>query len=700
MVGIDRIGESPLLADFLEQPGAHAAAEGVVEQDHRVQVVVGNGTARERETDMVLLRFFRAEQVLSLELGSLQAPSKPAVGEAAELGLQKLQQPLFLDVARDADDRVLQRILFLHIPAQVGRPHGSQPLFGTQDGISERMVPVGSPGSLVMDLVVRRVLVHGDLFEDDVLFLRQFFLVEPGVEEHVRESIDRKRQMLVEHLGEIACIFLCRERIHIAPDAVEQVGDILGAACIRAFEEHMLDKMGDTVVGRRFAAGSRLDPNAERYGTAGGNRFRDNAQTVAESIYIHRISSLSLIIIITKLRFGLNRSLDPLLRNRFADGHKQQSFAFCRLDHAFERISRACGRMHQNKRSRPDASCDLVDDRARRRLAPIHRIQRPHDRPQSLRARGFDRRGVVATRWRGEQPVACAERILEQLLGARDLRRLLLHSELAHIGMRVGMIGNLVACRLDFTRFLRIFFQPGSIQEKGRLDSVPVESRQHRLQIFIAPRDIDHERGRRLRGIAPIDRLQRIVLHAYLRLDRLVHILNRGIGTKLRLPVGGLDIDFAPVIARYRPEPTVDLGIHRRDIALFRLLLDFRPQRLFVVCQQHGRPDFTAFDRLNVPSGAAITDRKQDDGCAEGGGQAPLPQFHRYIPPLFSMIPMNKRDNLCGLDSAGRGMFPRTKGVRTWPRRQIKKNQRVSLALSFRRAAIPAGIRLGKEPRP
>ena len=78
----------------------------------------------------------------------------------------------------------------------------------------------------VVDQLVGRVLVHLDLFEDDLLLFRQFLRVEVRVQEHVREHVERQRHVPVDHLGVVAGRLFIGERVEVSADAVHRFGDL------------------------------------------------------------------------------------------------------------------------------------------------------------------------------------------------------------------------------------------------------------------------------------------------------------------------------------------------------------------------------------------------------------------------------------------------------------------------------------------
>ena len=101
------------------------------------------------------------------------------------------------------------------------------------------------------------------LFNDDVLFALKLVAIQGGIEEHVRKDIDRVGDMLGEYLGVIAGVLLVRERIEVAADRVELVGDLPRGSRRRPLEQHMFDDVCNPLLGRNFIARPDPDPYAD-----------------------------------------------------------------------------------------------------------------------------------------------------------------------------------------------------------------------------------------------------------------------------------------------------------------------------------------------------------------------------------------------------------------------------------------------------
>ena len=139
-------------------------------------------------------------------------------------------------------------------------------VFGPEDGLAQRMVFPEILGKDFVDQVVGIVLVHLDFFEDHAALAADVGGVEDRVQHQVAENVHGDGQMLVQHLDVEADAFLGGEGVHVAADGVDLARNFLGAAVLRALEDHVLDEVRDAVPLQIFVAGAGLDPDSDRGG--------------------------------------------------------------------------------------------------------------------------------------------------------------------------------------------------------------------------------------------------------------------------------------------------------------------------------------------------------------------------------------------------------------------------------------------------
>ena len=88
------------------------------------------------------------------------------------------------------------------------------------------------------------------------------------------KDVESQRQMLVEHLDVVAGVFLGGERVHLAADGVDGLGDVLGRSRAGPLEQHVLHEMGDAARVLRFVARPARQPHAD----ADGAHLRSSAR--------------------------------------------------------------------------------------------------------------------------------------------------------------------------------------------------------------------------------------------------------------------------------------------------------------------------------------------------------------------------------------------------------------------------------------
>ena len=146
-----------------------------------------------------------------------------------------------------------------------------------------RACPPQKAFSKISWTTVGGVLQHVDLLPDDGLFLLDLLGGKPGLPQDVRQQIHRQGQMVIGHLDVERGQFLAREGVHDPAHGIDGRGDVEGAAALRALEEHMLDEVRHTVVGRRLVPGTATHPNADGDGPDGVDFFGNDGQTVIEN---------------------------------------------------------------------------------------------------------------------------------------------------------------------------------------------------------------------------------------------------------------------------------------------------------------------------------------------------------------------------------------------------------------------------------
>ena len=143
----------------------------------------------------------------------------------------------------------------------------------------------------LIDEILRRILGHGDLLQDDAALLLQILRIEGGVQQHVAQQVERLFKVLVDDLGVIAGALLGGKRVHLAADRVHLFGDLHGAALLCALEEHVLDEVRQAVFPARLKHRSRADPQPHADGAEMRDFFGDHAKAVGQRKFVVHGSS-------------------------------------------------------------------------------------------------------------------------------------------------------------------------------------------------------------------------------------------------------------------------------------------------------------------------------------------------------------------------------------------------------------------------
>ena len=282
-VGVHRVGQAALLADLLEQPGAHAAAEGGVEHAERPAALVGAGQAGHAEHDVGLLGARGRGSRRGPRCGWCGRRSRGAAGTASASrsapARSKARADLaydrgVVDVAGRGDDQV-GRVVVLAVEAgDLVAGQRVDGLDGAEDRAAERGVAEQRGGEQVVHLVAGVVLGHGDLFEDDAALGVDVLLADQRAGEHVADHVDGQRQVGVEHPRVVAGVLLGGERVHLAADRVDRGGDVERAAPLGALEQQVFQVVGGAVERPGSRRGSRRRPRCRRSpsGRSAGSR--------------------------------------------------------------------------------------------------------------------------------------------------------------------------------------------------------------------------------------------------------------------------------------------------------------------------------------------------------------------------------------------------------------------------------------------
>jgi hypothetical protein len=193
-----------------------------------------------------------------------------------------------LEVSRRGDEQVPRLVAFLEVSPDDPGGHRRDRFDRPLDRASERMVGPEMLVEEIVDELVRSVVHHPDLLEDDLALLFDLRGIEIGVEHDVGEQIERHGEMLVQDLGVETGVFLGGEGVDLSADRVDGQGDFLGAPIGRALEQKMLNEMRDTVLGRRFVPRAFFEPNSHRNRAEVRHPLGHDRETVAKYFLLNQ----------------------------------------------------------------------------------------------------------------------------------------------------------------------------------------------------------------------------------------------------------------------------------------------------------------------------------------------------------------------------------------------------------------------------
>ena len=136
---------------------------------------------------------------------------------ALHLGEQLLDKVEIIigKVAGNRNNRILRAVIFAHILVQCFRGHRLERFRRAENRAAECRTVVAALEQLVDGNILRRVLVHVDLLENDTALQLQILLCKAGMQEHIRQQSHRVFQPAVQNLHIVAGAFLICECIRL-----------------------------------------------------------------------------------------------------------------------------------------------------------------------------------------------------------------------------------------------------------------------------------------------------------------------------------------------------------------------------------------------------------------------------------------------------------------------------------------------------
>ena len=202
--------------------------------------------------------------------GAGVTPSRGGSRRAAlepPLPLQRGEQLIVVHVSRRGDHAVSPVVAAAVQDLQILGREGDERFRGAEDG-----VPVGMlrPERLRMQLeheVVRRVGDPADLLQNHIALGLQVARAQQRPTHQVGEDLDRQRQIGVEHMSLIAGVVAAGEGIQSPAPDLQPQRELLGGPALGAFEDHVLQQMGDSQLAARLMGAGGADVNTHRHRT-------------------------------------------------------------------------------------------------------------------------------------------------------------------------------------------------------------------------------------------------------------------------------------------------------------------------------------------------------------------------------------------------------------------------------------------------
>ncbi len=230
---------------------------------------------------MGLLQIALLAQLAALVAGGLGL-ARVLVREIAEQLGGEIDQLVMLDLAGRGQDHPARPVIAPHVVDQRGARHRRHGLGRPQDRAAERLAGIGGLLEQVEHQVVRRVLDHADLLQDDLALALQLVRLEGRVLQDVGQKIDRKRQILGQHADVIGGLLARGVGVQLAADILDLLGDRARRAALGALERHVLEHVGDAVDLGPLVARADIDPDPDARGLERGHRLARDPQAVAQ----------------------------------------------------------------------------------------------------------------------------------------------------------------------------------------------------------------------------------------------------------------------------------------------------------------------------------------------------------------------------------------------------------------------------------
>ena len=191
------------------------------------------------------------------------------------------------EIAGGGDDDVIRGVPLAEPVVQSGALEGIDRFARAENGFAEGVAAPEIFGEELVNEVLGIVAGHFDFFEDHGFFARDFIGRKGRSENHVGDDVEGGGKVLVEHARVVADQLFRREGVEHAADAVGFARDILGGAAGGAFEDHVLDEVGDAVELDGLAARAVLQPYAHGDAADVRHRLSNDDEAVGQRRFVN-----------------------------------------------------------------------------------------------------------------------------------------------------------------------------------------------------------------------------------------------------------------------------------------------------------------------------------------------------------------------------------------------------------------------------
>ena len=209
-----------------------------------------------------------------------------AFGQARHQTMHGVHYLLYPDITYNHHGEIVGVIMVFHVAKNVVAADGADALRCAADWQPIGMHGVGLGHELLKQGNIGSILAHADLFQHHLFFPFQF----PGIKSRVKHRVGK-------HLhgywpvpgrkgGVVNRILVRGVGVYLPAYRFNGSGNFAGGAGGGAFEDHVLDEMGDARLFFLFVDAPRLDPELDGGHLGAGGLLDQNSQAVGKFVFV------------------------------------------------------------------------------------------------------------------------------------------------------------------------------------------------------------------------------------------------------------------------------------------------------------------------------------------------------------------------------------------------------------------------------